>query len=191
MSDWTNTEITKRPQYRVSHHSRPLWTWWIRCTPDSDRFKCWRPYGANDLSPEIASDIRKFTDKPFGLNLWVSNSDPGGETLTAETYERVTKLLEPYYKELKIEIPPIPILKLQNFEDQVAALIEVRPAGVQFCFWYTFAGHPEVVSREGIVTIGAATTVDEAIACERAGVDCVISSGFEAGGHRPSFLQTR
>jgi nitronate monooxygenase len=40
----------------------------------------------------------------------------------------------------------------------------------------------------GIRTAGAATTLDEAIALEAAGVEMIIASGFEAGGHRPSFL---
>jgi nitronate monooxygenase len=46
----------------------------------------------------------------------------------------------------------------------------------------------EQCRRLGIVTVGAATTLDEAIALEAAGVDMIIASGFEAGGHRPSFL---
>ena len=46
----------------------------------------------------------------------------------------------------------------------------------------------EQCRRLGIVTVGAATTLDEAIALESAGVDMIIASGFEAGGHRPSFL---
>ena len=37
---------------------------------------------------------------------------------------------------------------------------------------------------KGIVTIGAATTPDEAAALEEAGVDAIVASGFEAGGHR-------
>ena len=37
--------------------------------------------------------------------------------------------------------------------------------------------------------IGTATTVDEAIALEQAGVDVIAASGFESGGHRGSFLQ--
>ena len=49
------------------------------------------------------------------MNLWVSTYDPGGEKLTAETYEQVSRLLEPYYKELKIDVPPIPDAKPQNF----------------------------------------------------------------------------
>ncbi|MCW3108150.1 MAG: nitronate monooxygenase, partial [Segetibacter sp.] len=42
--------------------------------------------------------------------------------------------------------------------------------------------------KSGIKTIGTATTIDEALALEAAGVDLIIASGFEAGGHRPSFL---
>lgn len=42
--------------------------------------------------------------------------------------------------------------------------------------------------KQGVVTVGAATTLDEAIYLENAGVDMIIASGFEAGGHRPSFL---
>jgi nitronate monooxygenase len=38
------------------------------------------------------------------------------------------------------------------------------------------------------VLAGAATTLDEALALDAAGVDLIVASGFEAGGHRPSFL---
>jgi len=44
--------------------------------------------------------------------------------------------------------------------------------------------------KRGIVTLGTATTPDEAIALEQAGVDIVVASGFEAGGHRGSFLRS-
>jgi nitronate monooxygenase len=46
----------------------------------------------------------------------------------------------------------------------------------------------EQCRKVGILTVGAATTLDEAIFLENAGVDMIIASGFEAGGHRPSFL---
>ena len=38
--------------------------------------------------------------------------------------------------------------------------------------------------------MGTATTVDEAVAIADAGADVVVASGFEAGGHRASFLRT-
>jgi nitronate monooxygenase len=41
---------------------------------------------------------------------------------------------------------------------------------------------------QGIITIGTATTPDEAIVLEQAGIDVIAASGFEAGGHRGSFL---
>ena len=40
-----------------------------------------------------------------------------------------------------------------------------------------------------IVTIGTATTPEEAAALQEAGVDAIVASGFEAGGHRGSFLR--
>ena len=43
---------------------------------------------------------------------------------------------------------------------------------------------------KGIVTIGTATTPDEASALQKAGVDAIVASGFEAGGHRGSFLRS-
>ena len=113
---------------------------------------------------------------------------PEGKRSRRESYARVTKLLGPYFKELKIEVPPVPRAKPQNFDDQVAALIEARPAVFSFVFGIP---SPEILRRcgeKGIITVGAASTVDEAVACEQAGVDCVVASGFEAGGHRPSFL---
>jgi nitronate monooxygenase len=48
----------------------------------------------------------------------------------------------------------------------------------------------EECRAKGIVTIGTATTPDEAAALQEAGVDAVVASGFEAGGHRGSFLRS-
>jgi nitronate monooxygenase len=43
--------------------------------------------------------------------------------------------------------------------------------------------------RAGITTLGAATTPDEARLLADAGVDMVVATGMEAGGHRVSFLK--
>src|SRR3989442_15216503 len=47
----------------------------------------------------------------------------------------------------------------------------------------------EECKAKGISTIGTATTPDEAAALGEAGVDAIVASGFEAGGHRGSFLR--
>jgi nitronate monooxygenase len=43
---------------------------------------------------------------------------------------------------------------------------------------------------KSIVTIGTATTPDEAAVLRDAGVNAIVASGFEAGGHRGSFLRS-
>jgi len=195
MSNWTQTEITKRLNLTCPIIQGPFGRGGSSALLAATVSNAGGlgSFGANDQAPsdiiKLAGDIRKLTDKPFGMNLWVSTFDPGGESLTAETYARVTKLLEPYYQELKLEIPPMPNFKPQNFDDQVAALIEARPAVFSFVFGIPSADILRSCREKGIVTVGAATTADEAIACEQTGVDCVVASGFEAGGHRPSFLK--
>ena len=39
------------------------------------------------------------------------------------------------------------------------------------------------------MTVGTAITVEEAVALDQAGVDAIVASGFEAGGHRVAFLR--
>jgi nitronate monooxygenase len=149
-------------------------------------------FGANELAPEdivkTAAEVRKLTDKPFGLNLWVSTHDVGGDSLDDETYERVVKILEPFYRELGLAVPPRPTGKARNFEDQVAALIEARPAVFSFVFGIPSADVLRTCREKGIVTAGGAATVEEAVALEEAGVDVIVASGLEAGGHRTAFL---
>jgi nitronate monooxygenase len=45
-----------------------------------------------------------------------------------------------------------------------------------------------ILEGPGAVRIGTATSVAEAVALERAGVDVVVAQGCEAGGHRGGFL---
>ena len=195
MSNWTETEFTRRLNLRYPMIQGPFGrgasTALLTATVSSAGGL--GSYGSNDQDPgqiiKTAAEIRKLTDKPFGMNLWVSTYDPGGEKVTRETYEQVTRLLEPYYKELKMEVPPIPSSKPQNFEEQFAALLEASPAVFSFVFGIPTQEILRKCREKGILTVGAASTVDEAIACEEAGVDCVAASGFEAGGHRPSFLK--
>ena len=60
-------------------------------------------------------------------------------------------------------------------------------------FSFIFGIPPKEILEEcrakSIVTIGVATTPDEAAALQEAGVDAIAASGFEAGGHRGSFLR--
>ncbi|MCP3136235.1 NAD(P)H-dependent flavin oxidoreductase [Pyxidicoccus xibeiensis] len=149
-------------------------------------------FGAHNLAPEdigrVAKDVRALTSRPFALNLWVSDHDPGGLSLGAEEFERVWALFEPYFRELGVEKPERPQDFHHDFATQVEALLEARPPVFSFVFGVPPAAILAECRRRGIVTVGAATTIAEAQALDAAGVDLIVATGFEAGGHRPSFL---
>lgn len=141
-----------------------------------------------DQIPAVASAIRARTKKPFALNLWVSNHDPGGTELSPEGYERAAAVFEPYFRELGLSIPPLPARFGLSFDDQVEALLAVAPPVFSFVFGVPPPAVLAECRRKGIVTIGAATSIAEARALDEAGVDLIVASGLEAGGHRPTFL---
>ena len=86
--------------------------------------------------------------------------------------------------------PTFPLRGSATFDEQVSALLDARPPVFSFVFGVPPMPVIDECRRRSIVTIGAATTVDEAIAVEESGVDLVVASGFEAVGHRPSFLRS-
>ena len=149
-------------------------------------------YGAHVLSPDeitkTASEIRSLTGEPFALNLWISDHDPGGLRVTAAEYTRVAGLFRPYFRELGLDVPPAPPQFSPSYDEQIEALLEARPPVFSFVFGIPSPAVVEECRRRDIVTVGAATTVDEALALDEAKVDLIVATGFEAGGHRPSFL---
>jgi nitronate monooxygenase len=149
-------------------------------------------YGAYTLSPqeivEVDQRIKAATNKPYNINLWVSDTDAVDGIVSDEQFKQAQALFKPYFDELGIELPGKPAPFKSRFENQVEVILHQRPPVFSFMFGIPSADILEQCRRLGIVTIGAATTPDEAIALESAGVDLIIASGFEAGGHRPSFL---
>ena len=67
-------------------------------------------------------------------------------------------------------------------------MLAARPAVFSFVYGIPAADVLRRCREFGILTLGAATTVREAMALEAAGVDLIVATGFEAGGHRVSFL---
>jgi nitronate monooxygenase len=149
-------------------------------------------YGAYTLSPQEIVDvdrkIRQATDKPYNLNLWVSDTDAVQGTVTDDVYERVKTQFKPYFDEAGIAVPEKPKPFQTRFENQLQVVLDIKPSVFSFMFGIPSADVLEQFRRLGIKLVGAATTLDEALALDNAGVDMIIASGFESGGHRPSFL---
>jgi nitronate monooxygenase len=152
-------------------------------------------FGAFHLSPDeiraLASEIRSRTAKPFALNLWISNHDPGGLGMTAEQHAAGVARFARFYHELGVTPPPPPppAPLAQNVGAQIEALLDARPPAFSFVFGLPSPDVIDACRQRGIVTMATITTIDEALAAEQAGVDVIVASGFEAGGHRISFLR--
>jgi nitronate monooxygenase len=149
-------------------------------------------FGVYTFSPQeiegVARDIRALSDRPFALNLWVSNHDAGGDRLTPEQFDGAWKIFAPLFAELSLDKPVPPARYFHDFDAQMDAVLEARPAAFSFVFGIPKPSILAECSRRGITTIGAVTTLAEAKAMDAAGVDIILATGFEAAGHRPSFL---
>ncbi|HVR21700.1 MAG TPA: nitronate monooxygenase [Candidatus Polarisedimenticolia bacterium] len=151
-------------------------------------------FGAHGLAPsairEVVAEIRSLTNKPFAMNLWVSMEDEGAAASDAEAFERALSHLAPHLEAVGASKPQFSPYNPICFEDQVRVLLDLKVPVFSFIYGIPRKEILEGCHRRGILTIGTATTRDEAIALEQAGVDVVVASGFEAGGHRGSFLRS-
>jgi nitronate monooxygenase len=138
---------------------------------------------------KAVGEIRALTDKPFAVNLWVSREDPGAFTADAASFARSVEPLVSLLDELGAARPAFQPYAGIDFEVQAQTLIDLRVPAISFIFGVPPTPILDACRANGIRTIGTVTTPDEAIALERAGVDVIVASSFEAGGHRGSFLR--
>lgn len=140
---------------------------------------------------EAAAAIRAATSRPFNLNVWLPLTDAATDApLAPGAYEASVDALRPFFDEVGIAVPTEPPVQyLPSFAEQWEAVLEARPAVASFVFGVPPADVVEGARARGIRLVGTATSVDEAVALEEAGVDAIVATGLEAGGHRVSFLR--
>jgi nitronate monooxygenase len=150
-------------------------------------------FGAHGLTPDaigdVVAEIRSLTSRPFAINLWVSMEDEGARTSDGSAFVRSLAPLAGHLKALGAALPAYKPYSPLRFEDQARVLIDARVPVFSFLFGIPPKEILDACRTRSILTIGTATTVDEAMALDAAGVDAIVASGFEAGGHRGSFLR--
>ena len=137
-----------------------------------------------DKMRQQVAEVRRLTGKPFLLNFFVQDEPQP----TREQVENAVELLRPVWSSLGWSELALPFRWCESFAAQFEALLELKPPVASFTFDIL---RPEQVKRlhdAGILVIGTATRVDEALAWQQAGADAVIASGTEAGGHRGTFI---
>ena len=130
--------------------------------------------------------VRAGTDAPVNLNFFCHT--PPAPDPVAQMVWRAR--LAPYYVELGLDPAAAPPIGGRTpFDDSFCALVEdQKPEVVSFHFGLPEPALMDRVKASGAKVISSATTVAEARWLQAHGVDAVIAMGFEAGGHRGSFL---
>lgn len=140
------------------------------------------------LSPlaiiEQAEHIRRLTDKPFAINLFVQ----ARPAIDFAALESAKLLLQPVCQELGWETLPTPTRWCEDFESQLDALITAHPAVASFTFDVLHGSQMQRLHDAGILVVGTATNLQEAIVWQAIGADAVCLQGVEAGGHRGTFI---
>jgi len=151
-------------------------------------------FGAHGLAPEaikeVIAEIRSLTSKPFAMNLWVSMEDEGAQTSDENAFNRSLAPLAAHIAALGASRPTFKPYSPARFEDQARVLIDAKVPVFSFIFGIPPREVLEECRAKNIVTIGTATTPEESAALQEAAVDAIVASGFEAGGHRGSFLRS-
>jgi nitronate monooxygenase len=150
-------------------------------------------FGALGLAPnaikDVIAELRSLTTKPFAINLWVSTEDDGAFASGAEAFNCSLAPLVPHLEELGQTSPSFKPYAPVRFEDQARVLLDEKVPVFSFIYGIPPKEILDECRARRILTIGTATTSDEAIALQAAGADVIVASGFEAGGHRGSFLR--
>jgi nitronate monooxygenase len=136
-----------------------------------------------DLERAIAR-IRQLTPRPFGVNLFAPAPTP---SLSPTQIQAALEATRTYRSELELPDPPVEAPFHENFDAQMAVVLKTKPAVFSFTFGLVDRAVLDDCRRQGIVTMGTATTVEEGLALQETGVDAVVAQGIEAGGHRGLF----
>lgn len=143
--------------------------------------------GCAYLSPqqivEAAKSVRGMTTRPFGVNLFALLAPVSASTRS----DAAIASLAPYFSELGLPAPSLPAKPSYTFEEQLAAALETDAAVFSFTFGILPPDAIAAIKKRGMLLMGTATTVNEAMALEKAGVDAIVAQGSEAGGHRGTF----
>jgi nitronate monooxygenase len=131
-------------------------------------------------------EVRALTDRPFNVNLFCHRPAVADPDREAAWLARLAPVFARYGAE-----PPRKLREIYRsfVEDDamLAMLLEERPRVVSFHFGLPPADRIAALHEAGIVLLATATNLEEGRAVAAAGIDAVVTQGYEAGGHRGVF----
>jgi nitronate monooxygenase len=143
--------------------------------------------GGAYLTPEQIMEtgraVRARTSRPFGINLFA----PQPPAEPPSDLEPALRRVAPFFAELGLPVPTMPARTGIAFDEQLSTALQTDASVFSFTFGMLPQKSIEAIRSRGMFLMGTATTVDEAVLLEKAGVDAVVAQGSEAGGHRGTF----
>jgi nitronate monooxygenase len=144
--------------------------------------------GATDAvgARTMIEELRGRTDQVFNVNVFVHDTPKQDPVREASWLDG----LAPIFAEFGVAAPTTLKTIYTSFNDDpdmLTMLLETAPPVVSFHFGLPSADVIAALHRRDIVLMATATSVDEAIAIEAAGIDAIVAQGIEAGGHRGVF----
>jgi nitronate monooxygenase len=127
--------------------------------------------------------VRQLTDRPFAVNLFITPQPAVDEAQVLRMQARLARLRS----ELGLPRGKLPSTFAPDFGEQFDAVLAARVPVFSFTFGVLEKRRVEALHAQGAKVIGAASCVREARQLAELGCDALVASGFEAGGHRPTF----
>jgi nitronate monooxygenase len=143
------------------------------------------------LSPERTIELiratKDKTDSAFAVNLFAHDLKV---EIAEEDIRKMEDFLEPLYLKFGLQFTrkALSEYKFYNHRDQIQILLDEQVPIVSFTFGFLESDIIKRLKGKGIKVIGTATSVKEALLLEQSLVDAVVAQGYEAGGHRGSFV---
>ena len=129
--------------------------------------------------------IKTKTSKPYSVNIFV-NDLPKDREVIKTVRDKITK----FYDDLDLGPANFEPELESKIDDQIDVVIAERTPIVSCTFGFFNKDQLARLKQSGAIVVGTATSVDEAVYVESMGANVVTAQGFEAGGHRGSFLLT-
>ncbi|MEC5144626.1 nitronate monooxygenase [Chitinophaga sp. 212800010-3] len=143
------------------------------------------------LSPErvtaLIREVKALTPQPFAVNLFTYEPAVSYER---KTFDDMQDFLQSLYKAHHITAARISFdeVPYHSWRDQLPAVLAAGIKHISFTFGMPDAEGFRMLKEHGVILMGTATSVAEAVALKEAGSNVIVAQGIEAGGHRGSFL---
>lgn len=132
--------------------------------------------------------VREKTKAPLAINLFIPSAVQ--PQMSEAQIQNAIRANEKYRAEL--DLPPAKLVAPyeEDFDAQFEKVLKLKPEVFSFVFGLLPKHYLRECQKRNIMTVGTATTLEEAWALQDSGIDAMVLQGVEAGGHRGIFDPT-